>query len=258
MVELYNNHTYVKVFAGVILFFAFIFLIVLLGYQSGRNTVLSSGSILEPYGTMGEIIGELIIIILFVIGVYLMVYYFTLTNISKKLVISKEFKAVSKINPKDKKQENKMVNGVTGIPGNFDDIQEEIISQQQELNSQVNQQAKEYEARTIQLKNMMLQQEERKKKLLENNLNTIQKQISVRKDIEDKNISRLERELNNIQKQLIVSDEKIRSEILTNKSYIPSERIPSERFLDIPDKTIKSTKSYSIQDELNHVYPTFK
>ena len=168
MAELYNNHTYVKVFAGVILFFAFIFLIVLLGYQSGRNTVLSSGSILEPYGTIGEIIGEFIIIILFVIAVYLMVYYFTLTNISKKLVISKEFKAVSKINPKDKKQESKMVtvNGITGIPGNFDDIQEEIISQQQELNSQVNQQAKEYEARTIQLKSMMLQQEEKKKKTL--------------------------------------------------------------------------------------------
>ena len=211
MTELYNNHTYVKVFAGVILFLAFIFLIVLIGYQSGRNTVLCFGSALEPYGTMGEIIGEFIIVILFVIGTYLMVHYLTLTNVSKELANAKEYKVLNKINPPSKKQLSKAdinstngintidgittissVNGINGMPKDFNQIQTEIAMQRQQLNNQLDRQAEE------------------KRRLVENDA-ILHKELLSLKDYDEQQIDQLQKKLDVMQKEYIISDNKSKS-----------------------------------------------
>ena len=97
--ELYNSHNYVKIFSVFLLFLGFLFLIVLFTYMSGNPSFLSIGSTLEPYGQIGEIIGTIIIVILFVIGTFLLIHYYTITNISKQLVAMGDIKAVKIINP---------------------------------------------------------------------------------------------------------------------------------------------------------------
>lgn len=99
MIEPYNKHTWKKVIAVVLFLIAFIFLIALFGYQSGNPGFLSLGSALEQGGGGGQMVAELIIVVIVFIATFILVYYFTLTNISQQLTDIKDITGVAKINP---------------------------------------------------------------------------------------------------------------------------------------------------------------
>ena len=96
---IYNNHTLEKVVGWFLIFLAVIFIFVLFGYQLGGELFLSFGSSLETSGPGGVVVAELIIYLLVFIGALIIAYYFTLTNVSSKLLLSGDIKAVDIINP---------------------------------------------------------------------------------------------------------------------------------------------------------------
>ena len=98
--DLYNQHTYIKITGVILIILSLIFLLVLFIYQGGATSRFL-GSNLADLGATGAIIAEIIIILLLTLGLIFVVRYYTLTGISKKLteLNPPDLRGVQAINP---------------------------------------------------------------------------------------------------------------------------------------------------------------